>query len=65
MNKLLPHLPLLALVFGLLIIQITQHTRTSALLSNTLSPNSRETIVEICTKPESFSEKNESAWCNK
>lgn len=64
MKKLLPHLPLLALVFGLFIVQATNRSATAPLLSNTLSPISGEITVEICSKPEEFSEKNESAWCN-
>lgn len=64
MNKFLPHLPLMALVFGLLIVQISQHGQTTSLMSNSVSGNSEEKIVEICTKPASFSSQEESAWCN-
>jgi hypothetical protein len=64
MKKFLPHLPLFALVFGLFIVQIQNHSATAPLLSNTLSPISGEITVEVCSKPEQFSAKDESAWCN-
>ena len=64
MNKLLPHLPLLTLVIGLLTVQVVQHGNTGALLSSAVSGEPTPKTVEICTKPASFSSPDESAWCN-
>ncbi len=65
MQKILPHLPLLALVLGVFVVQVVQHPTTSGLLSNTLSEASNGNTVEICAKPDQFSKPEESAWCNR
>lgn len=64
MKKLLPYLPLFGMVFGLFIVQIQNHGKVTPLMSAVLPAVSGEETAEICTKPEDFSDLDESAWCN-
>lgn len=65
MKKFLPYAPLAALIIGTFALQISTTRQDAGLLSNSISTVSGEVAVAICTKPEGFTEKNESAWCQR
>lgn len=64
MKKFLPYAPLALLIIGTFSLQLNK-SHENALLSDTLWTISGEVNVAICTKPEGFTEPEESAWCQR
>lgn len=53
------------MIIGLFGLQLGQNSSGSGLLSNSLISDTSDITLPICTKPEKFSQKDESAWCSR